>query len=123
MDKRTYQDRKDYFKEYYRSYYENNPDYRKQQRERAVAKGIENRKAYHEWKSTLACVYCGERESCCLEFHHLDPKSKDYELSKISSKSIKFILREAAKCVVLCSNCHKKLHAGVIKLEEPSLPS
>ena len=48
VDKRTYQDRKDYFKEYYRSYYENNPDYRKQQRERAVAKGIENTRLHLE---------------------------------------------------------------------------
>lgn len=32
-------------------------------------------------------------------------------------KSQKDIEEEAAKCVVLCRNCHAKLHAGILSVE------
>lgn len=62
------------------------------------------------------CIVCGEREKICLDWHHL--RDKDLEIAKICTKgSLIRLKKELQKCVVLCANCHRKLHAGLIKLE------
>jgi predicted HNH restriction endonuclease len=32
------------------------------------------------------------------------------------ANSIDSIIKEIDKCLVICSNCHRKLHAGLIQL-------
>lgn len=60
----------------------------------------------------MFCKTCGENHPACLEFHHLDPENKDNDIAYMvnTGYSIARILREIEKCVVLCSNCHRKLH-------------
>lgn len=43
------------------------------------------------------------------DFHHLDPNQKDFSIGK-QSKSFAVIRSELDKCVLLCSNCHRKRH-------------
>lgn len=64
------------------------------------------------------CVGCGEKDTRCLCFHHRDPATKDTEVSRMVSHSHKRIMEEAAKCDVLCTNCHMRAHAedGVTRL-------
>jgi hypothetical protein len=62
------------------------------------------------------CVECGEREVVCLQFHHLDPSQKDSNVCALASRSRASIIRELGKCVVLCANCHMKVHAGLIEV-------
>ena len=64
-----------------------------------------------ELKESLECP-CGERHPACLEFHHKDPKKKDISVSMAIRYgwSKERTLKEIRKCVVLCSNCHRKLH-------------
>jgi len=70
-------------------------------------------------KENLGCKICGERNSCCLDFHHVNSKDKKTNVSRqISNKSIDKIFKEISKCVCVCSNCHRKIHAGV--LESPT---
>lgn len=71
-------------------------------------------------KEKLRCQVCGENTSVCLDFHHLDPKIKDLNLGKIKNwgYSIKRIQSEINKCIILCANCHRKLHAGLITIKE-----
>jgi len=70
-----------------------------------------------EWfeghKNRLRCVRCGESHPAVLQFHHRDPAEKDIALAEAVSAgwSVERILREAAKCEVLCANCHMKHHA------------
>lgn len=64
------------------------------------------------------CAICGyDRYLGSLEFHHLDPTIKSVALS---AGGIAFAIRrlreEAAKCVLLCSNCHAEVEAGVTQL-------
>jgi CRISPR/Cas system-associated protein Cas10 (large subunit of type III CRISPR-Cas system) len=54
------------------------------------------------------CAHCGENHPAVLDFHHLDPNTKDDHIASIWSR--KRIIEEAKKCIVLCSNCHRKLH-------------
>ncbi len=62
------------------------------------------------------CRLCDEKEPCCLDFHHLH--SKDFDISQMRGMNDIKVKAEIAKCVVLCSNCHRKVHAGVKGLSE-----
>lgn len=79
---------------------------------------LENLSKFNEWKNTLSCEICGEDESCTLDFHHLDPNEKEEGISNIRHLTFSRIQKEVEKCVVLCSNCHRKVHAGIAQLKE-----
>jgi len=62
----------------------------------------------------LACSFCGYSKcKSALEFHHKNLKDKDFGIGEAISRrmSAEEIIREMEKCVVLCSNCHRELHA------------
>lgn len=57
------------------------------------------------------CVTCGyDKCQAALEFHHLDPKEKDFSISHHKNKSFENIKKELDKCALLCKNCHAELH-------------
>jgi hypothetical protein len=64
-----------------------------------------------EFKQQNPCS-CGENHPACLVFHHPDPEEKDFNIADgIKNRwSWDRIHLEIKKCVVLCSNCHMKLH-------------
>jgi hypothetical protein len=71
------------------------------------------------WLKERAVVYLGGKCRCCgynrslaaLEFHHRDPREKDFEISsRMNWEAVELELR---KCILLCSNCHKETHAGL----------
>lgn len=66
----------------------------------------------------VPCVICGESSPVCLDFHHRNPEEKLYTICHMArwNCSKKKIIAEVEKCVVLCANCHRKLHAGIIAL-------
>ena len=69
------------------------------------------------------CGLCGYNNcSDALELHHLNPTEKDFSLGYIMAHIISWerICEEARKCVLLCSNCHKEVHAG-FKILSPDI--
>jgi transcription elongation factor Elf1 len=74
---------------------------------------------YAEYKASKVCLICGESDPICLVFHHVNPDDKVTTIASLALKggSMKKILEEAEKCVVLCSNCHKKVHANILHLD------
>lgn len=64
------------------------------------------------------CQICGyDKCQAALEFHHKNPKEKEFNISKIAGKnnlSYKDI-QEVCKCVLLCANCHREVEAGMHK--------
>lgn len=60
------------------------------------------------------CLKCSEKEPAALDFHHI--KGKDMLISQMRGRNRDKILEEIAKCVILCANCHRKVHAGLITL-------
>ena len=44
------------------------------------------------------------------EFHHLNPKEKDRDPSKLLLLKWENITKELDKCVLLCANCHRLRH-------------
>lgn len=77
-----------------------------------------NKQQLDAWKSERGCCMCAENDAVCLDLHHLDPTQKEMNVSSvISRRTWDRVLTEIAKCVVICSNCHRKLHAGTVTLE------
>ncbi len=68
-----------------------------------------------------ACVLCGySRCLAALQFHHVDPANKRFHLSMQGvSRSLARARAEAAKCVLLCANCHAEVEHGVSTIPEP----
>lgn len=65
------------------------------------------------------CKRCGYNTSIeALEFHHLDDTTKNFTISSNMNKAYESLLKEAKKCIVLCANCHRELHAGVWKIDK-----
>jgi len=65
-----------------------------------------------------ACALCGYAEcDAALQFHHVDPAQKSFALSREGvTRSLARAREEAAKCVLLCANCHAKVEAGLAQL-------
>lgn len=65
-----------------------------------------------------ACVACGySRAQAALQFHHRDPTTKAFAIAAQGvTRSLARAREEAAKCVLLCANCHAEVEAGVRQL-------
>jgi hypothetical protein len=71
------------------------------------------RKTIADYKTSKGCEICKEDHPYCLEFHHTDPLTKDFDPSDLIRRgySAKRVLTEmAANCQILCANCHRKIH-------------
>jgi hypothetical protein len=66
------------------------------------------------------CEICGyNRCARSLHFHHIDPGMKVFGIAKGgNTKSWPRILKEAQKCVLLCSNCHGEIEDGMLNVSE-----
>jgi hypothetical protein len=65
-----------------------------------------------------SCALCGyDRSMAGLHFHHREPAEKAFGLSgRGMALSLEAARAEAAKCVLLCSNCHAEVEAGLTSL-------
>ncbi len=102
-DKRTYADRAEYLR-------------------KAVTKRRHKlREMAREYKGGK-CMLCGyKRCPGALEFHHKDPKKKEFAISvRGLTRSWEKIQKELEKCVLICANCHREVHAGIAQLPSKS---
>lgn len=68
--------------------------------------------------SEIKCSQCGyDKHYSAIDFHHTDPALKETQVSTLSGCSYARIKEEVDKCVMLCANCHRLVHSGVIKIE------
>ena len=65
-----------------------------------------------------ACRLCGyDRCVRALEFHHVDPTTKEFGVAlRGVSRSLDRARSEARKRILLCSNCHVEVEAGLVRL-------
>lgn len=64
------------------------------------------------------CERCGYNTYLgALDFHHIDPSCKDFTVGNRDFR-LKDCIEETKKCILICSNCHRELHADVWKIEE-----
>jgi len=98
-EKRTYADRRVYLIEVVRRR-------RKELRQRAIA---------HKGGCCQVCGY--DRCMEALEFHHTSSSHKDFGISsKGYTRSWEKVREELRKCILVCANCHREIHA---KLQPP----
>jgi 5-methylcytosine-specific restriction endonuclease McrA len=66
------------------------------------------------------CVRCGyDRYFGALEFHHLDPATKEFSLGGTGwMDGMEKLRKEAKKCILLCSNCHREVEAGIDTIQD-----
>jgi len=63
-------------------------------------------------KAAHCCCECGEVDLACLDFHHKDPKKKKFAIANSPRLGLSelAIFNEIKKCVVICKNCHARIH-------------
>jgi transposase len=72
-----------------------------------------------------ACSICGYASNMrALHFHHVRPDEKQIEFNGGGlAQSLETLRAEARKCVLLCSNCHAEVEAGVATLTHSVQPA
>jgi transposase len=71
-----------------------------------------------------SCSLCGyNRSLAALEFHHVNPETKQFGIAQQGfGRSLSKVREEAAKCVLLCSNCHAEVEHGTVTLSSEHIP-
>lgn len=61
------------------------------------------------------CENCGYSKYIgALDFHHKDPLQKDFSIGqKGYTRSWEKVKQEIEKCLLVCANCHREIHAGL----------
>lgn len=78
---------------------------------------LKKKLVYSKGNKCQICGYC--RCLVALDFHHIDESTKLFELSQRDlTRSWNIILEEAKKCLLVCSNCHREIHAGIVVLDK-----
>jgi hypothetical protein len=93
-----------------RAHYQKNALYRISSKERAEKRKQRKSKVINEFKTIYGCYFCAESDPCCLQFHHIDPHTKKFEIHGGSNRNMDNYKTEILKCEILCSNCHIKVH-------------
>ena len=61
------------------------------------------------------CQVCGyDKCITALEFHHINPEEKDIDFNYNVNRSWATTRAEIAKCILVCANCHREIHYGLI---------
>lgn len=87
----------------------------KQWRENNPEKNAEYYQKRKEFLISLKkpCVKCGESRPTVIEFHHIDPATKLFNIAYVASNGARprdEVIKEIEKCVCLCANCHAEFH-------------
>ena len=96
-------------KKYFKQYYKNN-------KEKCVKAVIQNnfskRAFFDNLKIKSGCDHCGYKDHpAALQFHHIDPKTKTFNIGSNYHLPIDIVQQEIDKCIILCANCHKIEHS------------
>jgi len=69
------------------------------------------------------CEICGyDKCISALDFHHLNPSEKDFNLASSKVLSFEKCKLEVDKCILVCANCHREIHDKEYqKIEEKKL--
>lgn len=81
-----------------------------------LGRGIAN-KTIEKFFGGFICSRCGFiGQPSQFDCHHLDPKEKDFKISKKWQSAINSrdrFLKELSKCILLCANCHRLEHSNL----------
>jgi len=95
------------------------PELAQKYKDRNAHKATRKRRIWVDLKNERnnKCELCGyDRHPKCLDFHHKDPKDKLFTIAQSEGRNIDAVYAEAAKCILVCKNCHALIHAGIIQI-------
>jgi transposase len=83
-----------------------------------VASGRRRRKELLVAEAGGSCAICSyNRSPAALHFHHVDPGEKSFAMAVGGrTRALATLRQEAAKCVLLCANCHAEVEDGSASL-------
>lgn len=94
--------------------------YKNQDKYRAKRKRVA-RKRKDRWALIIndfkkdGCNVCGYRKCIsALEFHHIEGNKEGAISSMLQASGLMKILKEIEKCIVVCANCHREIHSGLV---------
>ena len=103
---------------------QNRRNHYKLNRERLIADSTARNKRTvdrrREMLSHFPCRSCGNNNSNVIQWHHIDPSTKEFEIFRTAWPEDKF-WNEVLKCVPLCANCHVLIHKNKLCLIPPTL--
>jgi len=113
-----------YNSEYNKAYYQKNKEKYKQKAKAWTA----NNRNYHRkltvrYKLLVGCNLCGYKKcDKALEFHHKGQAGKSFNISTVlfNGVSTAKLKNEIRKCIVVCANCHREIHAGEVSKAQKS---
>lgn len=103
-----------------RAWYNTHKELRRKHYQQANRDQRQRRKDWYvAMMNETTCAHCPENHISVLDFHHVDD-NKDHGVSKLltDKRAIDRVVSEMEKCVVVCSNCHRKHHAGIINVNQ-----
>ena len=83
---------------------------------------VDKKRFVRESKEGKCCQSCGcLSHPSAMDWHHKNPETKSFTLTtirrfKTNEITLQDIKDEIQKCILLCANCHRLIHAGVIEL-------
>lgn len=99
---------REYHQKYHKDWYEKNKTERRKQ---IIAHKEQSRLWVKNYKQGKGCSKCGESHPATLDFHHTNgTKEANVTTAYVRGWSIDRIKKEIDKCIILCSNCHRKHH-------------
>lgn len=120
-----YQKNKERAKQQIRARYEAKKDelldyqkqYRKDNRERITLRDRKKRQERLLKAIELLGGVCSdcfvEYDPCVYDFHHVNPKEKDFTIGENMLVGEERFFTEINKCVLLCANCHRLKHKEI----------
>jgi len=86
--------------------------YNKKTKERKARKKQDNWNRLMDNIGGQKCSMCGFTDEWrgCYDFHHIDDTNKEIDVSRLLGGGYEQIKTEADKCILLCANCHRKIH-------------
>lgn len=96
-----------------RHYKKNRSDYLKKQIVNNKKLVLRNKQFISNYLLTQKCVDCGNNDFRVLDFDHIDPKTKVFNISVTKVQnfiSLEKLQAEISKCVIRCANCHRIRH-------------
>jgi hypothetical protein len=99
--------RRKYHSEYNKEWYIKN---KKSRIKRIRERKREIREELKRYKHENKCEVCREDHPSALDFHHVGDKSHLVSVMIGDGYSIESIMKEVAKCKLLCANCHRLEH-------------
>jgi hypothetical protein len=96
-----------------RDFYRKNPEpYKLRASKERKSKRDQRKQWFNSIRLQYGCRLCGESDVEVLDFHHFEPAEKSFGIVSETDLALEKLIPEINKCVVLCANCHRRVHAG-----------